>query len=184
MARFVDAIITYRILRMLTTAFTDTDAYRLGIIDAHGAVIKKEQDLATEEERESYTLLHRMVFKLKRIIEKVPFENKRFLSFAAAIALVKENAEYDEDILEEIFYMTMEQDETKSLAEQLESDTMLSFKDFISEDGMGVAGGAIAGIGINNPSIPNQAEPGVSKSKQKKYKKKNAVGSPVMIRRK
>jgi len=174
MARFVDAIITYRILRMLTTAFTDTDAYRLGIIDAHGAVIKKEQDLATEEERESYTLLHRMVFKLKRIIEKVPFENKRFLSFAAAIALVKENAEYDEDILEEIFYMTMEQDETKSLAEELESDTMLSFKEYVAEE-MGVGGGAIAGIGINNPSIPNQAEPGVSKAAQKKWRKKNKI---------
>jgi hypothetical protein len=115
-----------------------------------------------------------MVFKLKRIIEKVPFENKRFLSFAAAIALVKENAEYDEDILEEIFYMTMEQDETKSLAEQLESDTMLSFKEYVAEE-MGVGGGAIAGIGINNPSIPNQAEPGVSKAAQKKWRKKNKI---------
>jgi hypothetical protein len=184
MARFVDAIITYRILRMLTTSFTETDAYRLGIIDAHGTVIRKEEDLGTEEERESFTLLHRMVFRLKRILNKVPFVNSKFLAFATALALIRENVEYDEDILEEIFYMTMEQDETKSLAEQLEFDTILSFKDFISEDGMGVAGGAIAGIGINNPSIPNQAEPGVSKSKQKKYKKKNAVSSPVMIRRK
>ena len=56
MARFVDAIITYRILRMLTTSFTETDAYRLGIIDAHGTVIRKEEDLGTEEERESFTL--------------------------------------------------------------------------------------------------------------------------------
>jgi hypothetical protein len=175
MARFVDALITYRILRMLTTSFTETDAYRLGIIDAHGNVLKKEQDLATEEERESYSLLHRMVFKLKRIIEKVPFANSKFLSFAAALALVKENVEYDEDILEEILYMTMEQDEIKTLAEELESNKMLSFKEYIEEEGMGVAGGGVAGIGINNPSIPNQAEPGVSKAAQKKWRKKNKV---------
>ena len=175
MARFVDALISYRILRMLTTSFTETDAYRLGIIDAHGNVLKKEQDLATEEERESYSLLHRMVFKLKRIIEKVPFANSKFLSFAAALALVKENVEYDEDILEEILYMTMEQDEIKTLAEELENTTMLSFKEYIEEEGMGVAGGAVAGIGINNPNIPNQAEPGVSKGAQKKWRKKNKV---------
>jgi hypothetical protein len=91
------------------------------------------------------------------------------------LALIRENVEYDEDILEEIFYMTMEQDETKSLAEELEFNTMLSFKEYIAEEGMGVAGGAIAGIGINNPSIPNQAEPGVSKAAQKKYRKKNTI---------
>jgi hypothetical protein len=112
---------------------------------------------------------------LKRIIEKVPFANSKFLSFAAAIALVKENVEYDEDILEEILYMTMEHEETKTIAEQLELNTMLSFKDYVTEEGMGVAGGGVAGIGINNPSIPNQAEPGVSKAAQKKWRKKNNV---------
>ena len=40
---------------------------------------------------------------------------------------------------------------------------------------MGVAGGAVAGIGIENPNIPNQAEPGVSKKKQKKWQKSNAI---------
>jgi hypothetical protein len=40
---------------------------------------------------------------------------------------------------------------------------------------MGVAGGGVAGIGINNPNIPNQAEPGVSKAAQKKWRKKNKI---------
>jgi len=181
MSRFVDTIITYRILRMLTQPFVETDAYRLGIIDAHGNVIKKE--LTSEEERNAYTLLNRMVFKLKRIIEKVPFENKRFLSFAAAVALLRENVEYDEDILEEIFYMAQEQDDVKQLAEDLEANRTLSFKEFVAE--MGVAGGGVAGIGIPNPNIPNQAEPGISTGRQKKYKKKNKGNSPAgMARRK
>lgn len=98
--RFVDSLITYRILRLLTTPFIDTDAYRLGIIDAKGKELKKMSQLNTVAERDAYTLLHRLVFRLKRIIEKVPLENKKLLSFAAALALVKEHVELKKEPLD------------------------------------------------------------------------------------
>lgn len=183
MSRFVDALITYRILRLLTTPFDQQDAFRLGLIDKHGNRLKKENEINTTEEQEAYSLLHRMVFRLKRIIEKVPMDNKNFLSFAAAVALVKEQVEYDDEILEEVFYMTQERQDVKDLAEELESGKVRSFKQFIEE--MGVAGGGVAGIGIPHPTKANQAEPGITKSQQKKYKKKNAAGSTAaLIRRK
>lgn len=91
MARFVDSIIAYRILRMLVTPFEDTDAYKLGIIDANGKELKKMRQLNTVQEQNAYTILHRMIFRLKRIIQKVPLENKKLLSFAAALALIKEH---------------------------------------------------------------------------------------------
>ena len=182
MSRFVDALITYRILRLLTTPFDQQDAFRLGLIDKHGNRLKKENEINTTEEQEAYSLLHRMVFRLKRIIEKVPMDNKNFLSFAAAVALVREQVEYDDEILEEVFYMTQERQDVKDLAEDLESGKVRSFKQFIEE--MGVAGGGVAGIGIPHPTKANQAEPGITKSQQKKYKKKNASSSPVLIRRK
>lgn len=97
MSRFVDTIITYRILKILTTPFEETDAYRLGIIDKRGQILKKERELNSVEERDAYTLLHRLVYRLKRIIEKVPFENKRILSFAAALTLIKENLELNRE---------------------------------------------------------------------------------------
>ena len=182
MSRFVDALITYRILRLLTTPFDQQDAFRLGLIDKHGNRLKRENELNTTEEQEAYSLLHRMVFRLKRIIEKVPLDNKNFLSFATAVALVRESVEYDDDILEEVFYMTQERQDVKDLAEELEAGKISSFKQFMEE--MGVAGGAVAGIGIPNPTKANQAEPGVTKSQQKKYKKKNVSSSPILIRRK
>lgn len=95
--RFVDSLITYRILRLLTTPFVNTDAYRLGIIDAKGKELKRMSQLNTVAERDAYTLLHRLVFRLKRIVEKVPLENKKFLSFAAALALVKEQVEQNKE---------------------------------------------------------------------------------------
>ena len=182
MSRFVDALITYRILRLLTTPFDQQDAFRLGLIDKHGNRLKKENEINTTEEQEAYSLLHRMVFRLKRIIEKIPLENKNFLSFATAVALVREQIEYDDDVLEEVFYMTQERQDVKDLAEELEAGKISSFKQFMEE--MGVAGGGVAGIGIPHPTKPNQAEPGVTKTQQKKYKKKNNSSSPILVRRK
>ena len=182
MSRFVDALITYRILRLLTTPFDQQDAFRLGLIDKHGNRLKRENEINTTEEQEAYSLLHRMVFRLKRIIEKIPLENKNFLSFATAVALVREQIEYDDDVLEEVFYMTQERQDVKDLAEELEAGKISSFKQFMEE--MGVAGGGVAGIGIPHPTKPNQAEPGVTKTQQKKYKKKNVSSSPILIRRK
>lgn len=93
MGRFVDSIIAYRILRMLTTSFEDTDAFRLGIIDAKGKELKKMSQLNTVEERDAYSILHRMIFRIKRIIEKVPVENKKLATYAAALSLIREHAE-------------------------------------------------------------------------------------------
>lgn len=93
MGRFVDSVIAYRILKMLTTPFEDTDAFRLGIIDAKGKELKKMAQLNTVEERDAYSILHRMIFRIKRIIEKVPVENKKLVSFAAALSLIKEHAD-------------------------------------------------------------------------------------------
>lgn len=93
MTRFVDSLIAYRILQLLVTPFTETEAYKLGIIDSRGKELKKMSQLHTVNERDAYTILHRLVFRLKRIVEKVPVENKRLLSFAAALSLVKECVE-------------------------------------------------------------------------------------------
>jgi len=90
MGKFVDSIITYRILKLLVTPFKKTDAFKLGIIDEKGNELKSMANLNTVEERDAYTLLHRLVFRLKKIIEKVPIANKQILSLAAAYSLIKE----------------------------------------------------------------------------------------------
>jgi hypothetical protein len=90
MGKFVDSLIAFRILNMLVTPFENTEAFRLGIIDAKGKELKPMRDLNTVEERDAYTLLHRLVFRLKRIINKVPIENKKLVSLAAAYSLVRE----------------------------------------------------------------------------------------------
>jgi len=90
MGRFVDSLIAYRILQLLVTPFENTDAYKLGIIDKRGKELVPMNKLNSVEERDAYTLLHRLVFRIKKIIEKVPIENKRLLSLAAAYSLIRE----------------------------------------------------------------------------------------------
>jgi hypothetical protein len=42
MGRAVDLFVTYRFLKLLTTPFDNTDAFKLGIIDKDGNRIKNE----------------------------------------------------------------------------------------------------------------------------------------------
>jgi len=94
-SRAVDALITYRIVKLLVTPFERQEAFKYGIIDADGKVLKKSKTLKTERERKAYTVLHRFIFNLKRILKRVGL-GSRIGSFAVALALlIKENKEYE-----------------------------------------------------------------------------------------
>ena len=95
-SRAIDALITYRIVKLLTTPFERQEAFKYGIIDKDGKVLKKSKTLKTEKERKAYTILHRFVFNLKRILQRVGLGSK-LGSFAVALALlIKENKEYEQ----------------------------------------------------------------------------------------
>ena len=86
MSRAIDLIITYRVVKMLVTPFEKFKAFELGIIDADGKVLKKFKQVKGSEKKH-YTMLHRFVFNLKRILKKVGL-GSRLGSFAVALALL------------------------------------------------------------------------------------------------
>ena len=104
----IDAFITFRVIKMLVTPFDSTDAYKLGIIDKNGKVLRKYKTLERIDERKAYTILHRLVFNIKRLLEKVPGGKSRLASYAAALFLIKEHVDqyHDSDgqLLEKEFY--------------------------------------------------------------------------------
>jgi len=94
-SRAIDLVITYRIIKLLVTPFERQEAFKQGIIDKDGNVLKKNKELKTENEKKAYTYLHRFVFNLKRILKKVGLGSK-LGSFAVALALLlKEKKEYE-----------------------------------------------------------------------------------------
>jgi len=93
MSRAIDLIITYRVVKMLVTPFTKFKAYELGIIDEKGKSLRKMKEVKGSEKKH-YTMLHRFVFNLKRILQKVGL-GSRLGSFAVALALlIKEDRTY------------------------------------------------------------------------------------------
>ena len=113
MANLVDLYIVYRILRKLTTPFDQWDAYKQGVIDAEGNVIKKPEDRTTLDQKESLTTLDTLILNLKKILGKLPFGKTRLASYGAALFLIKEEKNLTEENLEEKFVAYMNSQELK-----------------------------------------------------------------------
>lgn len=89
--RAVDLFVAYRFLRILTTAWEDQDAFKHGIIDKDGKLLRKANTLTKQEEKQSFTLLHRLVFNLKRILHKIPGVRTKIGTYATALYLLKQH---------------------------------------------------------------------------------------------
>jgi len=100
MGRAIDLFVTYRFIKLLVTPFEKTEAFKLGIIDETGNRIMpppiagvrqtKPEPLRTSEEKNSYTILHKLVFNIKKIFGKVPGLRTKLGTYAAALFLLKD----------------------------------------------------------------------------------------------
>ena len=106
----VDTVIVFRILKMMTRKREEMDAYKFGLIDDNGKRIKSKKP-KTSEEKNSFTLLHRLVFNLKRVLELLPFGRTRLASYAASLALLKEHFNIDGESLERHFYQYLKEND-------------------------------------------------------------------------
>ena len=88
MGRAIDLLITYRVIKLLVTPWDKQEAYKYGIIDNDGKVLRRARELRTSKEKDSYTLLHRFVFNLKRLLAFVPGGKSKLGTYAAALGLL------------------------------------------------------------------------------------------------
>ena len=112
MGRAIDLFVTYRFLKILTTPFEKMEAYKLGIIDEKGNRIRKPKstkpavELATTELKNAYTILHKLVFNIKKIFSKIPGLRTKVGTYAAALYLLKDTFKEsvdDPDVFEKEF---------------------------------------------------------------------------------
>jgi len=92
----VDFFVAYKFIKILTQDFKDTDAFKLGIVDKNGKVLKKRKELKTGEEKKSYTIIHTLVWNLKKLLAKVPGLKSKLGNYAAALFLLKESCNNNE----------------------------------------------------------------------------------------
>ena len=117
MGRAIDLFVTYRFIKLLVTPFEKTPAYKLGIIDKAGNRIMppptkggvrqtKPKSLNTSEEKSAYTILHKLVFNIKKLFGKVPGLRTKLGTYAAALFLLKDTFKEsvdDPDVFEKEF---------------------------------------------------------------------------------
>lgn len=185
MSRVVDNVIAYKIISMLVKPFEETDAYKLGIIDKNGHNLIKSNEFTTFDQKNAYTFLDRLIFSLKRIINRFPGGENKLKSLATALYLVKEHYEKNErsiQLLESRFNTIMNIDAV------LVEETILvekCMKKLEEDGGAGGVGGGAAPTGIANTTGPNVSTdiPVPSKKDISKYKKKNVGGVISFARR-
>ena len=111
----------YQFLKKLVTPFEKTEAFKLGIIDEKGKILKKRRDLKGDEEKSAYNLSDTLVWNLKKILGKIPFGKSKLASYAAALWLIKEQGNgkifVNEKELEKQFFDYFEKLENDDLNE-------------------------------------------------------------------
>jgi len=114
MGRAIDLFVTYRFIKLLVTPFDKTPAFKLGIIDKNGNRIKEKTVsrgmqptvLIGDEQKSAYTILHKLVFNIKKIFGKVPGLRTKLGTYAAALFLLKDTFKEhveDPDVFEKEF---------------------------------------------------------------------------------
>ena len=102
-SRTADLYYTFKFLKLLVTPWKETDAYKLGIVDENGKVLRRAATLTSDRDKSAYTYFHRLVFNIKRLLEKVPFGKSRIASYAAALYLIKEETGLSDKRIKWIF---------------------------------------------------------------------------------
>lgn len=178
----VDLFLVYQFIRRLATPFKEWEAYKLGIIDENGKILKKRKDLLTVKERQAFGVFDLMILNLKKLLAKVPGGSSRLASYAAALYLIREWNHFsdsslltedttDKEIIESVNQLYNGYSDYITLVETVNKKMHLNqlFEQKILETPTVSAGsGAIAGIGVGP-----QGEPGLTPAQMKRYKKRN-----------
>lgn len=99
-SRAGDAYYSFRFVRLLTTPFNETEAYKLGIIDEKGK--RTSTPVSSSDEKSAYTVFHRLVFNVKKLLERVPGGKSKLASYAAAFFLLKEHLDLSDESINKL----------------------------------------------------------------------------------
>lgn len=104
--RATDSLYAIRFLKILTTDWKNTSAYKAGVIDENGERIVKHSEM-TPEQKSSYTMFHRLVYNLKRTLNFTG-KARRWASYATALYMIKEHTKSETVIDAFIKYVELE----------------------------------------------------------------------------
>lgn len=179
----IDLFLVYQFIRRLATPFKEWDAYKLGIIDERGNILKSRKKLTTKKEKNAFGIFDLLVLNIKKLIEKLPGGKSRLASYAAALYLIREwnhftpdtlltedlsESEINDSLLFLDMYIYYTITETDVNQKMHDLDKLFEQKFVEETPTVSVGSGAIAGAGVGP-----QGEPGLTPAQMKRYKDKN-----------
>lgn len=155
----MDLTYSVRMIRLLKKPWTEWTAYKLGIIDGQGEVLKNPK---TKEEQEAYSPFHRSVRHIKRRLNAVPYMTG-FMNLTSAYDALRSRWNLTEQDHEEIMM------NVPILKEYLEKAALI-------EDAMvaGDSGGSVDNIasGVTTGAITNKGPKVLGSTRPYKRKRK------------
>ncbi len=188
----VDLFLIYQFIRRLVTPFDEWDAYKLGIIDERGNVLKKRKELRRQEERRAFGVFDVLVLNLKKLLERLPAGQTRIASYAAALWLIREHNAFtsdslltedlDDNYIEEsvnLFFNGYTDYNTLSENVNIKSRSLddLFEEKFVDEDAPTVSVGAGAVAGLTKDDLP-----GLTRAQQRRHRKRAKKGLNMLNR--
>ena len=180
----LDLFMIYNFIRRLVTPFSEWDAYKLGIIDERGKVLRKRRQLRRREERDAFGVFDVLVLNLKKLLERLPAGQTRIASYAAALWLIREHKAFtpesmltedmsDEQIQESVNlffsgytdYTTLQE----SVKEKMHDLNELFEEKFVDEDvpTVSVAAGGVSGLTKDDL-------PGLTRAQQRRHRRRTS----------
>jgi hypothetical protein len=161
LTRSADTIYAIRFLRLLTTRWTSTGAYKLGLIDDKGKHIRSPQN---SNERSKYNIFHRLVFNIKRLLNKIPFGRTTIASYLAALYLIKEHTGLSDkkivEIMEEISGEKIDLSNLNESTWYVTEDQKLKSGNYVLNHDIALRStGQILALSQSNVIVENQMEP-------------------------
>ena len=124
MANISDTIVAYKILKSLGTKWTDFEAYELGLINKDGERLRSPENA---KEREAYSSYYKMIFNMKRLLQRFIGSNPSINKLATLFLLKEGQSEETARIV--VSGLELPTD-TKNLNE---SDCELILKQFVNQ---------------------------------------------------
>ena len=143
--KFGDLLLAYNFIKRLVTPFDETDAFKLGIIDERG---KKIKDPKTKEEELSFSTFNRLIFNIKKIIERLPGGKTKLASYGAALFLIKEGHNLKDHYTDEEIMQALEEN-----MDYLAKHDPKTFKNLF-EDAPATSTAGVAGTGDDASVVP------------------------------
>jgi hypothetical protein len=85
----IDNLILARLLFLFNQKIENTEAFKRGLINQDGKVLKKRNEMSSDE-KSVFTMLHHVIMKLKRLLATVPGGESQLATIVASGLAMKE----------------------------------------------------------------------------------------------